>query len=366
MKTLLLILLPLLTFAQNQLPDTLYLIDGRTAPCLITAIDGERIYFNYDNNRSESVILPALQKVSVESFGTVFLEGKWQNTEVNKVNAFAEDRLVKINHQRAVDQELQRLSLQSSNIDQSAPQPNNYPPAIVSPIGKYQTNKWSFGVLYVPYYSGNVYTVYRNGNNPPEANIYTYIENQISLEAQLAYGITPELRATFDAGYSSTFSESRNELHQSNSGNSYDYGSISTVGLKLLDFNLGLKYYINNIIIEKVSIYAAASFGKQIAFAQNEYQQLFTEPIPGLVNEDNIEEFTEDLNSPWHFNFGFGAEYFFNESLSLNSNIRVLYSSSSGEYNSRYVYETESRTQVEERSYTDFSTKIGIGLNFYF
>ena len=82
------------------------------------------------------------------------------------------------------------------------------------------------------------------------------------------------------------------------------------------------------------------------------------------MNEDNIEEFTEELNSPWHFNFGFGAEYFFNESLSLNSNIRVLYSSSSGEYNSRYVYKTESSSRVEERSFTNFSTKIGLGLNF--
>lgn len=366
MKTLLLVLLPLLAFAQNQLPDTLYLIDGRTAPCLITAIDEDRVYFNYDNNRSESVIIPALQKVSVESFGTVFLEGIWQNTDAKKVNTFAEDRLVKINNQRAVDQELQRLSLQSTNIDQSAPMPNSYPPAIVSPIGKSQTNKWSFGVLYVPYYSGNVYTVIRNGNNPPDPEIYTFIENQTNLEAQLAYGITPALRATFDAGYSSSLSESRWESHQNYSGNTNDYGSISTVGLKLLDFNIGLKYYIKNIIIEKVSIYASVAFGKQIAFAQNEFQQLFREPIPGLVNEDNIEEFTEELNSPWHFNFGFGAEYFFNESLSLNSNIRVLYSSSSGEYNSRYVYETESSSRVEERSFRNFSTKIGLGLNFYF
>jgi len=366
MKTLLFILLPLLAFAQNQLPDTLYLIDGRTAPCLITAIDGKRIYFNYDNNRSESVIIPALQKVSVESFGTVFLEGNWQNTDVNKVSTFAEERLVKINNQRAVDQELQRLSLQSTNIDQSSQQTYSYPPAIVSPIGKSQNNKWSFGVLYVPYYSGNIYRVYRNGYNPDNPDVYTFIENLINLEAQLAYGITPALRATFDAGYSSSLSESRFEYHQSNSGNSYDQGTISTVGLKLFDFNLGLKYYIKNIIIEKVSIYAAASFGKQIAFAQNEYQELFSEPVLGLVDEDNIEEFTEDLNSPWHFNFGFGAEYFFNESLSLNSNIRVLYSSSSGEYNSRYVFETESRSQIEERSFKDFSTKIGLGLNFYF
>ena len=366
MKTLILVLLPLLAFTQNQLPDTLFLIDGRTAPCLITAIDEDRVYFNYANNRSESVIIPALQKVTVESFGTVYLAGKWQNTDVNKVNTFAEDRLVKINNQRAVDQELQRLSLQSTNSDQSAPLPNSYPPAIVSPVGKRQTNKWSFGILYVPYYSGNVYTVYRNGNYPSDPEIYTFIENQITLEAQLAYGITPALRATFDAGYSSSLSESRWESHENYSGNANNYGSISTVGLKLLDFNLGLKYYIKNIIIEKVSIYAAASFGKQIAFAQNEFQQLFTEPISGVVNEDNIEEFTEELNSPWHFNFGFGAEYFFNESLSLNSNIRVLYSSSSGEYNSRYVNNTESSSRVEERSFKNFSTKIGLGLNFYF
>ena len=56
MKTLLFSFTAVLAFAQNQLPDTLYFIDGRTAPCLITAIDEDRVYFNYDNNRSESVI----------------------------------------------------------------------------------------------------------------------------------------------------------------------------------------------------------------------------------------------------------------------------------------------------------------------
>ncbi|HCY77418.1 MAG TPA: hypothetical protein DHV28_15990 [Ignavibacteriales bacterium] len=366
MKTILLVLLPLLVFAQNQLPDTLYLIDGRTAPCLITALDDDRIYFNYDNNRSESLIIPALQKVSVESFGTVFLDGIWQNTDAKKVRTFVGDRLNKINDQRAIDQELQRVKLRLKHIDKSSGQTYEFPEAIISPVDQSQNNKWSFGVLYVPYYSGNIYKVYRNGYNPDDPEIYTFIENLINLEVQLAYGITPALRATFEAGYSSSLSESRLESHQSNSGNSYDQGTISTVGLKLFDFNLGLKYYIKNIMIEKVSVYAALSFGKQIAFAQNEYQELFREPIPGVVDEDNIEEFTEDLNSPWHFNFGFGAEYFFNESLSLNSNIRVLYSSSSGEYNSRYVNNTESSSRVEERSFKNFSTKIGLGLNFYF
>ena len=368
MKTLLLVLLPLLAFAQNQLPDTLYLIDGRTAPCLITAIDEDRVYFNYDNNRSESVIIPALQKVSVESFGTVFLEGKWQNTDVKKVNTFAEDRLVKINNQRAVDQELQRLSLQPTNIDQSATLPNSYPPAIVSPIGKGQTNKWSFGVLYVPYYSGSVYSIIYTGSNPYNYDLYVTGVNQINLEAQVAYAVIPQLRLTFDAGYSASITENSSESHYRdlNSTYQYDQGYEMISGLKILDFNLGAKYYFQNFISNRVSVYALLGFGKQIAFAQENRTQLFVTPNPDIISEDNEEEFTEDINSPWHFNFGFGAEYFFNESLSLTSNIRVLYASHSGKYESREIDPNQSQTTVREYKLKEFVTKIGLGLNFYF
>jgi hypothetical protein len=367
MKTLLLVLLPLFAFAQNQLPDTLFLIDGRTTSCLITSIDEDKIFFNYGNNRSESIIIPALQRVTVESFGTVYLSGKWQIADVNKVKDFVDERLIKINDQRVVNSELRRLSLQQGDEAQVELQPSVYPPMIIPTHLKIQTYKWSFGVLYVPYYTGTIYRVIRNSSYPPDdPDIYGMVDNQVNLEAQLAYGITPELKISFDAGYTSSFSDSRFESHQRSTGYEYDQGSVSTVGLKMLDFNIGLKYYFKNIIAEQVSIYAAAGFGKQIAFAQNKYEVLFQEPTPGLITEDNIEEYTEELNSPWHFNVGFGAEYFFNESLSLTSNIRVLYSSATGKYNSRYIYQTESRTENQEKTFREFSTRIGIGLNFYF
>ena len=362
MKTLLLVLLPLLAFAQNQLPDTLFLIDGRTAPCLITSIDEDKIFFNYTNNRSESIIVPALQRISVESFGTVYRSGIWQNADVNKVKDFVDERLIKINDQKVVNAELQTLLIQSDANEQTQVQPSGWPH-----LNKNQFNKWSFGVLYVPYYTGTIYRVIRNNGYPPDdPDIFAVVDNQVDLEAQIAYGITPELKISFDAGYTSSFSDSRFESHQRSTNYEYDQGSVSTIGLKMLDFNIGLKYYFKNIIAQKVSIYAAAGLGKQIAFAQNEYEVLFREPIPGVITEDNIEEYTEELNSPWHFNIGFGAEYFFNESLSLISNIRVLYSSATGKYNSRYVYQTDSSTEYQEKTFREFSTRIGIGLNFYF
>jgi hypothetical protein len=227
--------------------------------------------------------------------------------------------------------------------------------------------KWSFGILYVPYFSGTNYRVVTidNGYNPPSIYIYNIVNNETNMEAQLSYGITPELRATIDAGYTSSFVEERSETHYTNLDYSNDYGIINTIGLKLLDFNLGLKYYFGKFFSDKVNIYALAGFGKQIAFAQNEYKNLYPDEIQ-YIQEDNLEEFTEDLNSPWHFNIGFGAEYFFNESLSLTSNIRILYSSAYGKYNYRYVYASTSSTREEEYTKSDFITRIGLGLNFYF
>ena len=367
MKTLLFLLLPFLSIAQNQFPDTLFLVDGRIAPCLITSIDENKIFFNYGNNQSEIVVIKALQRVSLESFGTIYLSSSGYNTDEDRVEDFIRQRLDKIIAQQEVNEELQRLSLKPVEKTEYNLPPEAEIPELQPEIKCKHYKKWSFGILYVPYFSGTNYRIvsYSNGYNPPGIYIYNIIENEINMEAQLSYGITPELRATFDAGYTSSFEEERSETHYSNLDYSNDYGVINTIGLKLLDFNLGLKYYFGNFISDKVNIYALAGFGKQIAFAKNEHEDLYPGEIE-FIEEDNIEEFTEELNSPWHFNLGFGAEYFFNESLSLTSNIRILYSSASGKYNYRYVYETESRTRENEYTKSDFITRIGLGLNFYF
>lgn len=360
MKTIFALLLSTISFAQIQMPDTILLVDGRSAACLVTSIEDEKIYFNY-RNRAESIVIPALKSLSIETFGTVYQEGNWENFDRNKINTFIENRLLKIAEQHKVNEELHRLSFENENNDQN----------VVYPLlqEKYlfdNDKKWSFGILYVPYYSGTSYTVLRQSGYPTEPEVYSNVENQTNFEAQLTYSILSDLKIFFDAGYTSTYEDSRYEIHQRATGYEYDQGSIYTSGLKLIDFNLGVKYYFKDLIREQVSIYVLAGFGKQIAFAKDDYKLLFVDPVPGIISEDNIEEFTQELNSPWHFNLGFGAEYFFNRSLSLTSNIRILYSSVTAKYNSRYIYQEESRTYESEKTYRDFYTKIGLGLNFYF
>ncbi len=218
--------------------------------------------------------------------------------------------------------------------------------------------KWSFGVLYVPYYSGTVFNrdVYSNHD------IYSVSENKTDLEAELTYGF-PVFRVSFTAGYSSSY---ESEHYEDHSSGGYSNGYRITMGLKMIDFTIGFKSYFGNFHVERVSVYVEAGFGKQFAFAENNYEQLFVEPQPGEVNEDNSGEYIQELNSPWHLNFGFGAEYFFNESLSLKSNIRVLYSSVSGSFNSLHITENNEQYATDETTFRYFTTKIGLGLNFYF
>lgn len=364
MKTIFVLLLSAISIAQIQMPDTVILVDGRSAACLVTSIENEKVNFNY-RNRSESIVVPALKSLSIENFGIVYNEGKWKNFERNEIDIFIENRLMKIAEQQIVNEELQRISFNDENIELNAIQPGLNPKGI-DKILLSNNKKWSFGILYVPYYSGTTYSVIRQSGYPPEPEVYSNVINQINFEAQLTYSVLSEMKIFFDAGYTSSFEESNYEIHQRSTGYEYDQGSNYSTGLKLIDFNLGVKYYFKDLIAEQVSIYVLAGFGKQIAFAKEEYKLLFTDPVPGLISEDNLEEFTEDLNSPWHFNLGFGAEYFFNRSLSLTANIRILYSSVTAKYNSRYIYQDESRTYDSEKTYRDFNTKIGLGLNFYF
>ncbi len=357
MKTLLIILLPLLTFAQSQfLPDTLTLLSGENVPSLITSIEGERINFNYSDNRSNFIVLPALKKVTLENFGTILSDGKWANIDLDKVKDFINSRYDKINALKKANNEQKN---KISNLKIEKPKPDQK-------IAETQFKKWSFGVLLIPYYSSESYDIMRSGDYPPYPTIYKTSKNEINMEAQISYGIIKNLRLTFDASYTSSFSETTYDSHQRNTGYTYDYGYKNTDGLKLFDFNFGLKYYINDFLSSKVNIFVLAAVGKQIAFVQNSRKDLYPDTTSVSIVEDNIEKFTKDLNSPWHLNFGFGAEYFFNESLSLVSSIRVFYSSTSGKYESRYIYNEQTSTVSDEETYKDFSTKIGIGLNYYF
>ncbi len=370
MKTLILSLLSIVTFAQTQLPDSILLVDGRTTQCLITIIDDSRIYFIYNDNLDESIIVKALSAVYLDGYGEVYSKNSGFTKEIDELNSYVQYRLKKIKDEQDVKAELKRVELEKnkSQVSQDAIENISFQPSGWPISVNKNYNKWSFGVLYVPYYSGNMYNIIYTGSNPYNHELYVTGVNQINLEAQLAYAVLPQLRLTFDAGYSASITENNSESHYRDLNSTYqsDQGYEMISGLKVLDFNIGAEYYFQNIISNKVSVYALFGFGKQIAFAQEKRTQLFVIPDPAVVSENNQEEFNEDINSPWHFNFGFGAEYFFNESLSLTSNIRVLYASHYGKYEGREINTYQSQSYKREYKLKEFVTKIGLGLNFYF
>lgn len=378
MKTLLVsfcsILCSFISLAQTQLPDSIFLVDGRTTNCLLTEIRSDKLFFIYNNNQKESIIKNALSKVYIEKFGYIFLAESGFSAEIDELNTYFDSRLKKIRSEGELKNELGRINF-TRETEIKKPEiialnkEDHYQQKYDYLSNQYYQNKWSFGVLYVPYYSGKTYELLRDPYDD-DLEFYEYTINSTSLEAQLTYAVMPQLKLTFEAGYSASVFENNYEYHSRYNDPNYpsyiDNGYESTTKMKKLDFNVGAKYYFNNIISEKVSIYASIGIGKQFAFSTEDYKVLYLTPVSGVIDENNRDDFESDINSPFHFNFGFGAEYFLNESLSLNSNIRVIYSSASGNYKSRFIDQYYTRTSEEEINVSDFTTKIGLGLNFYF
>jgi len=365
MKSLILLLFPILLFAKSPYPDTLILSNGKIYSCLITDISDSKIEMIYSNNRHESVIFQAIEQLSIDKLGIVYTSGRGFIEAQDHLNEFIEERNKEIENDQLVQNDLERLALVSSGVQDETS--NDIGSMYPYNQNSFKAKKWSFGVLLIPYYSGTRYrVVHYIGQYPPQVLTQSYAENEINMESQLSFGITSNIRLIFDAAYSSTFNELRYEYHSRGEFNEYDSGSLTTSGLDIIDFSLGVKYYFIEFIPNNVSIYAIAGFGKQFAFAQERDENLFPEPGPAPIIEDNYEDYVEGLNSPWHFNFGFGAEYLFNESLSLNTNIRFIYSTISSNYDYRYISEFETNTQSIEYSSSEFITRIGLGINFYF
>jgi hypothetical protein len=363
MKSLIFFLFSITIFAQYPYPDTLFLTDGRLYPCLITDIDDSRVGMIYSNNRNETVVIEGIKKISLEELGTIYSVGNGFIKDIEVINSYTDKRFKEIKKEQMIKEEQERLAEYLKN-DQTE-MPNSQMSNFIRVQEEENYKKWSFGVLYIPYFSGTIYRVTRSSDPYYYPGTYGYGNNETNMEAQFSYGITAQVRFTFDVGYTSTYSEIRYEEHPRYPGSSSDYGYLTTNGLKLLDINLGLKYYFLDFFVDKVSVYAIAGIGKQFAFAEDKYENLYPQfPVP--LAEDNMEEYIEELNSPWHFNLGFGAEYFFSESLSLISNIRFIYSGVSGEYNYRIIQQEQSNTRVEKYTNSEFITRVGLGLNFYF
>ncbi len=366
MKTVICLLFPALLFAQNPFPDNLLLTDGRTFSCLVSGIDDSKIEFIYMNNKSESMVLKAVDQLAIEGLGIVYSAGQGFAKDADQINKFVDDRMEKLEEEQLVQEELAKLSA-VSNSEQMGNTSNTELAEYFEYQKPFEMKKWSFGVLLIPYYSGRIYSVIQYyGQNPPEVYINSFAENEINLQGQLSYGIVSNVRLTLDVAYSSSYSEQSSEYHRRNEFEGYDSGLRTTNGLYMFDFTLGLKYYFLEFLPNDVNIYALLGFGQQFASAEVTEEDLYPGPEPDPIIEDNMAEYLEGMNSPWHLDFGFGVEYLFNESISLNSNIRFIYASINSEYDYRYITEFETVNRTFEYSSSEFITRIGLGLNFYF
>lgn len=366
MKTIICFLFPVLLFAQTNYPDTLLLTDGRTFSCLVTGINNNKVEFLYLIDKSESLVLEAVDQLLIEDLGIVYNSNQSFIKSIDQINEFVNSRMKKLEEEKLVQQELAKMTV-VSDAEQIETDYSNQSNSDFTYQKSFRMKKWSFGVLLIPYYSGNRYRViYNTSQYPPQVMTQSYAENEINMESQLAFGITPNFRLMFDAAYSSTFNELRYEYHVRSEFNEFDSGNLTSSSLDIFDFNIGAKYYFINSSPENIGIYVTAGFGKQFAFAEEKSEDLFPGPGPIPIIEDNYEDYVEGLNSPWHANVGFGAEYLFNESLALNTNIRFIYSTSSSNFDYRYISEFETYTHSSEYSSSEFNTRIGLGLNFYF
>lgn len=347
MKYLITLFVPILIFSQNNYKDKLYLIDGKEYSCMLTSMDEHRVSFVYLNNINESIIWDALDKLEIDSYGIVYQKGKGFISDFDLVKDFINQRTNKI-----LSKEHEKKLLIESEITKLKP---NLP----------SHKKWSVGLLFIPFYSGENYRVSYESYPRPNFYIFTNSFNEVNLEWFLNYSLSNKFDLSFDVSYSSDYSERRSVYSETSSLYSANQGSFVKSSMKKFNIHLGVKYYLFQKEQENVNVFFLAGFGRQIAFSEEITSNLFPNPNSPIV-EDNMSDFLEDINSPWHFNAGFGTEYFLNNSVSLTSAIRFLYSSSSGTYKIRLIEQSYTSTSELETSISKVITRIGFGLNFYF
>lgn len=368
LKLLVFFLFSFATLAQISSPDTI-VYNNKTYSGRLMEISESTVRFDYSTDRSLLAFYPQITKIVIGKLGLVYYSDFIVN--VDSLKNFLANRTEIANFQKLENENKFYPDQINQNLYDTVYTESN--------TGGYNINRkyrWSFGILLIPYYSGRIYNIEEIYTYPPiysssvvtvdKAVGYSAI-NQINMEAQFSYAVKNNVMLTFDATYTATYYEKRSaNLESSFGGSSYNYGILNKENITLLDLNVGIKYYLNNLKYHKVSVYLIAGLGKQFAFGENKSEPLYQQPVSGTTYEDNAGEFFKDSNSPFHLNFGFGVEYPFNESLSLVSNIRFIYSRISAKYEERQITEYQTLTNTIDYKKSDFLTRIGLGLNFYF
>ncbi|NOX88940.1 MAG: hypothetical protein GXO77_07930 [Calditrichaeota bacterium] len=359
MKKVLFLLFPLFLMGQNlSYPDTMYYKSGKIFPCFVLELNKDLVKAVYGNEITGSAGFPLIDKVVIDGMGVVYRSKTGFTTKIDSIANYLKTRN-KI-REKKLKERAERLKVREKiKEEKKIPQPGK---------NVQKGGKWSFGLLYIPNYSEKIYRLSSYNYYGYNVTLLTDPVKKSLIKTQFTYRIFPRLRIVFNFAYTKLFSKNRWEKHNENlpGGGYYDYGYIKTNDLKIIIGNLGIKYFLSPIRIKKVSPYVLASIGKQWAFSNFKYKDLFVDQNTQPKIESNINTYLEGLNSPLILDLGFGAEYFVNESFSVNSRLFFSYSAKHSTFDYRNNNTDEITSVIKETKNSEVLTEIGFGLNFYF
>ena len=363
MRCIIFILLPLVLFSQNKIyPDTVVTIKGKTFSGLITAVNESVIELDYGWKSHSSMGLNGINKIIMETLGTIYDSEKGFTADMEKIQAMIQKR----KSEKTIKHTLKAVSEIEKEMHEKVMHTVRQQNIAEAPVVDEKFFRFSFGAFWAPYSRTFVTTYYHENGY---IRLYETSEYMSHMTGRFAYLFTKQWGLALDLGYDSRSSKNHIEEHYISDNDSTNSGDIATNGLKTFSVLLNIKYYFSSPERHKVSPYLLVGFGKQFSSYISNDEVLFEENPSDEVITENYEEYITKLNSPYIISAGFGAEYYFSESLSVFSIIRFSYRYARAEYQFKKVYNDPNNTYKTYYRKTELSkgvTKVGLGLNFYF
>ncbi len=245
--------------------------------------------------------------------------------------------------------------------------------------------KWSLGISYQPnetYQYPNLYYeigYFDDGGfvEPSTSSFvyYPYYYSKSKTAIHFTRSIVKNIWAYFSFNYSSYDIYYRYESRRNYDDEyyiDYEYGSETTTTMNSISLFIGGKIFFKTPKPKRASPYIVLGIGKQLTDYTQERIELFEEDDDGNEYEDNFDEYYEDMNSPFYLFGKVGAEYFFNNSISISAELEMLYEKIKGNYNYSYKYIDQynnynySHSSNRDKKESTITQSALFGLNFYF
>ncbi len=237
--------------------------------------------------------------------------------------------------------------------------------------------KFSFGIAYVPYYSGTDYLVQYNPLQNSKKVLEWEAVSRSFTELQGTFRVHVTRRVTFALNVSYNGYSEDQSVKYSVVDVEIDTSVINTAtsftqkyDFRQLKVRFGALWYLKRPESKRTAPFVTFGMDKIFAWTKSRLPDSRNPIFPNMEikSDDNASEFVRDLNSPWGFDLGFGAEYFFNNSLSLNAFVSwyVFFRQATLKIVQDDEWSSTRTSYSNQVKRTDHETHIGLGLNFYF